>query len=382
MNAGMYVHIPFCKQKCLYCDFYSVTDMHVRDRFVACLRKEIELSHGHIGGSDVFLDTIYIGGGTPSMLGAAHLSNIIKHIYHTFSVTQDCEVTLEVNPGTVDRHFFDQVKNAGVNRISIGVQSFHDDTLVWLGRAHTADEARTAICDASEAGFSNISIDIMHGIPDESMETYAQTLRTALSFRPAHISAYSLSVEADTPLAALVREHKRMPLSDDQSADFFSHTIAVLCNAGYTHYEISNFSYGDHMRSRHNQKYWHYFPYYGIGPSAHSFDEKKRWGNSADVEHYCMRLEHNSIPCDGKEILTREEVVREKIMLGLRCVSDGFVMADIEAELPLASREMFVAKVALLTEEGFINVKNRHITLTDKGVVMYNAVVSELTQCV
>ena len=280
---GLYIHIPFCIRKCAYCGFYSVTDLTRIPDFLAALRREMNLNKGVYRE----FDTVYIGGGTPSVLAAADLERLIGDIRTAFTITSDAEITLEANPGDITAGLLATLRRAGVNRLNIGCQSFDDETLAFLGRRHQSRQALEAIRLARDAGFDNLGIDLIYGLPGPSGNAFAvwlDTLRTTLSLHPEHLSCYQLTVEADTPLAALRQEGRIIFPDDDLQAQYFFRTAEILEEAGYRHYEVSNFARGDRFHSRHNSKYWDHSPYLGLGPAAHSFDGRQRRWNHRSLD--------------------------------------------------------------------------------------------------
>jgi oxygen-independent coproporphyrinogen-3 oxidase len=312
--TALYVHVSFCVKKCSYCDFYSVVDLSLIEGFVRSLVKEI------VFRNDLFarIDTIYFGGGTPSLLSPVQIARILGAIGDNFTVADDCEITMEVNPGTVDFRYFQNVRKSGVNRLNLGVQSFSDDRLNLMGRIHSAAVAKKALFLARDAGFDNIGLDLIYGLPGDTCVVWTKDLDTALGFRPEHISCYMLSYEPGTPMHSLVERETIIPLKDRAVAELFKLTSNYLCGHGYLHYEISNFAAGTPHQSRHNQKYWNHVSYLGFGPSAHSFKGGVRSWNHRDVNLYIKDVDGGEIPIAGTEILTNDQIMMEMVMLGLR----------------------------------------------------------------
>jgi oxygen-independent coproporphyrinogen-3 oxidase len=314
---GLYIHVPFCLRKCVYCDFYSSTDLTLIPDFLAALRREMSLNKD----CKKTFDAVYIGGGTPSVLTPADLERLIGDIRTAFAIAPTAEITFEANPGDMTIGRLAALHRSGVNRLNIGCQSFDDDTLAFLGRRHRARQAVETIRMTRDAGIDNLGIDLIYGIPGPSGDAFAiwlVTLQSALSFRPEHLSCYQLTVEADTPLSDLCR-NSEMALPDlDIQARYFFQTSEIMEEAGYQHYEVSNFALGDRFRSRHNSKYWNHTPYLGLGPAAHSFDGRQRRWNHRSVTAYLKDLAAGKPPVADSELLSDEQLSLEALFLGLR----------------------------------------------------------------
>ena len=314
---GLYIHIPFCIRKCAYCAFYSVTDLALIPDFLAALRREMSLNKGVYRE----FDTVYIGGGTPSVLAAADLERLIDDVRTAFAITSDAEITLEANPGDITAGLLATLRSAGVNRLNIGCQSFDDETLAFLGRRHQARQALEAIRMARDAGFDNLGIDLIYGLPGPAGNAFAiwlDTLRTTLSFIRNTSPVTSSPSKRSTPLAALRQEGKIVFPDNDLQARYFFRTAEILEEAGYRHYEVSNFARGDRFHSRHNSKYWNHTPYLGLGPAAHSFDGRQRRWNHRSVDAYLKDLAAGKPPMADSEILTDEQLRLEALFLGFR----------------------------------------------------------------
>ncbi len=299
----------------MYCDFYSIENHETIDKFLTALHQEIELNKKY--GEMEKYQTIYFGGGTPSLLKPEQIGEIINHLKQSYSSIPDTEITMEVNPGTVGREKLEGYRSAGVNRLSIGVQSFDDKDLNFLTRIHTSNEATRSIMLARECGFDNLSIDLIYALPDQELSNWETTLLKAISFKPEHISAYSLIVEENTPLAASVSTGKILPLSIEDDAAMYELTMEMMLENGYEHYEVSNYARPGY-HSRHNTNYWNHSNYLGFGPSAHSYWAGRRWWNIRDIEEYCRWITRGELPIDGEELLTDHQLLDETVMLGLR----------------------------------------------------------------
>ena len=333
--AGLYVHIPFCKTKCPYCDFYSVVDQkqHVK-RFARALTKE--MSSQPEGFSE--FDSLYFGGGTPSFLEDEEFANIFAALRRHFSFLDNTEITVEVNPDDITADKLRNYKDFGVNRVSIGVQSFSEKDLLFLGRRHSAKKSREAISLIREAGFKNFGIDLMNGLPGQTLKRWEVTLKEAVSFAPAHISCYQLTIAERTAFGKMFSSgNLRLP-SEKRQRDVFLCTSKLLTENGYVHYEVSNFARGTRYRSRHNMKYWDHTPYLGLGPAAHSFIGNRRWWNSTNLSKYFSAVERKRSTIEGVESLSPEQLNLETLLLGLRTYK-GVQLKDIEA-IPLDKAQL------------------------------------------
>lgn len=357
-SPGLYLHIPFCKSKCPYCDFYSETECSGVTAWQHALQQEMLLYKNRFPA----FDTLYLGGGTPTVLEDAVLGNLFDHLYRHFQFTPDTEITIEANPNDITRAKLQLLKECGVNRISLGVQSFDEQVITFLKRRHSVGEACQALDLIQEGGFSTVSVDLMYGIPGQTREGWLKTLERALTFHPAHLSCYQLTVAEGTELG---ERNKRgvITLPDEaEETAFFLDTAQCLEEHGYLHYEISNFASGEATRSRHNQKYWQHTPYLGLGPSAHSFQQGKRWWNHRSIEEYCSALSGGKAPVSGKEHLTGEQLDLESLYLGLRTRA-GVDLTRLndrsacEAVLPGLLKEDYVALIGqkmVPTRKGFL----------------------------
>jgi len=313
---AIYVHIPFCIQKCIYCDFYSKTDLGFIPDYINALEKEIKKR----SGQQATINTIYFGGGTPSLLSIKEVDLLLNTIKDNFSILSDAEISFEINPGTVDFKYLEKLKNIGINRLSIGVQSFNDDKLQFLERIHTADQAVKAVDDAKQAEFSNISLDLIYGLPFETQSMWLDDLKEAVNMKTAHLSCYMLTIEPLTPLDKYVKNGKIKPLEHKSMSLLFKKTAQVLNELQFEHYEISSFAKSRAYKSKHNSQYWDMTPYLGFGASAHSFDGQKRSWNHKSIIKYIKDINSGRLPVEDFEILTLEQKKLETIMLGLRTI--------------------------------------------------------------
>lgn len=275
-------------------------------------------------------DTLYVGGGTPSLLSVQEIENILNAANCNFKIDGQSEITMEVNPGDVSFDYFQSLRKLGMNRLNIGIQSFHDSTLKILGRRHAAKDAVYAIDAARKAGFQNIGLDLIYGVFGLDRKTWMQTLKKTLSFSPEHLSCYQLSLDKKTPLYNQYKQNGRELPAENEALDFFMTTSRMLTDAGYVHYEVSNFARTDKLKSRHNMKYWRHTPYLGLGPSAHSFMNCKRWWNKAAVKTYLNDISEEKMPVDKSEKLSMEQLALEALFLGMR-TKDGIDLQQYKA---------------------------------------------------
>jgi len=375
--ASFYIHIPFCEHKCVYCDFYSIESLDPVERFLHSLHKEIDLFRSQYGTTGI--ETIFFGGGTPSLLEPAAIGSVLDHLARAFSITPGAEITLEANPGTVESRRLGGFRGVGVNRISFGIQSFFDDDLAFLTRIHSASEAQESVRIAQKLGFSNISLDLIFALPGQTESRWEQNLRTAVDLSPQHISAYSLIVEEGTPLARMVRSKLVSPAPVEHEASMYEFTMDFLHHAGYEHYEVSNYARPG-FRSVHNGNYWNHTPYFGFGPSAHSFDTRRRSWNIANIRQYCEMLERDVLPVAGQEILTAEERCDEAVMLGLRSGGVDLHRLHSEGGIDLLSTNRRL--IERLVGEGLATCERNVLRLTDKGFLLCDSISENLLAAV
>jgi oxygen-independent coproporphyrinogen III oxidase len=370
MNAGLYIHIPFCKSRCSYCDF--ATDVYrtndAVERYVTSLCSEIQDSKFKIKAS---FDTLYFGGGTPSLLTAKQLEKILDTIHKNFEFADKVSFTLEMNPGTVTLEKLLDFRKLGVNRASFGVQTFDDKALKLLARGHDSNDARTTFELLRKAKFDNVSFDLIGGLPNQNMANWEDNLNQALDLEPEHLSLYLLELEDSTPLAEQIRS-KRQPQPDEElAAEMYELMLDKVAAKGYEQYEISNFS-KPNFQSRHNNKYWNCDPVFGFGVSAHSFDGKTRWSNERDTNKYVSLIENGD-----STIVASEEInlASEISFLGLR-KNGGLNLRDYQARFGIDLRAKFASELENLTAAGLIIFENEYLKLTRKGMVFSNEVFS------
>ncbi len=371
--AGLYIHIPFCLKKCSYCDFFSITDLTLLDEFIMALSREMERA----GNSGLFFDTLYMGGGTPSLLDADQAAQIITAAYENFNLAPSAEITMEMNPGTLTLAKLRGYRDAGVNRVNIGIQSLRDINLNFLGRIHSAADAVASVRTARDAGFDNIGLDLIYGLPGQSVKAWTADLKKTVQLRPEHLSCYILTFEEGTPLAQAEQAKRFVSMSESEVGDLFEVTASFLQDNGYTQYEISNFASesklsGTDLRSRHNRKYWSNNSYIGIGPSAHSYIEPERWWNISDLKGYIKSISENILPVAGKEILSSDQRIMESIFLGLR-TSEGIDIEKFKERFGLDFYEKCGAAVASLEGPGYLTASRRRLALTSKGFLLHES---------
>jgi len=358
-NPGLYLHVPFCKTKCPYCDFFSVTSLFSIPDWLAGIKKEMLLYRDRFPR----FDTLYLGGGTPSLLPERDLSDLLLHLRRHFLFAVDTEFTMEVNPDDITSDQALLLRDLGVNRISLGVQSFDDRDLRFLKRRHTADQSVKAIEEFRDAGFEKLGLDLMYGLPGQTESSWLKTLEQAVSYHPKHISCYQLTIHEHTPFWALQAKGEIRHLTEEDESAFFMLTSAFLKEKGYLHYEVSNFAKGEENLCRHNLKYWKRTPYLGLGPSAHSYQDGVRWWNLKDVEAYCDALEQGKLPVAGSETLTPEQAYLETLLLGFR------TREGVDCEI-FRGREGAEEVLRHLRQTGVVEVTEGKVMPTVKGFLV------------
>lgn len=405
-RLGLYLHIPFCAKKCPYCDFntYAGMDAYIQQT-VDALCAEMARWQTPLAGRQ--LDTIFIGGGTPTLLSAAQLAQLFAAIQRTFLCSPTCEITCEANPGTVDRGKFETLRMLGVNRLSIGVQSFQAQELQFLGRIHDTADVIAAFAAARQAGFDNINLDFIFGLPGQSAAAWQATLDEALALRPEHLSLYSLIVEPNTPLHHWVATGQVADTDEDCAAEHYEIAMARLGAAGYLHYEVSNwarpqaaepgnaaqplareYNVREHNVCEHNLIYWRNEEYLGIGPGAHSHLtvapagaeaplEERRWGNRKPVPGYIKRVERGEAVAEFSESIAPRLAMGETMMLGLRLLAEGVPFARFQARFGVDLRDIFADELARLTAQALVLVDADRIRLSPRGLMVGNQVFSQ-----
>lgn len=368
--SGIYIHIPFCKQACHYCNFHFSTSLRYKNELIAALLKEIEIAASPSIITPDIIETIYFGGGTPSLCTGDEIQSIIEKIHSFYKVSPTAEVTLEANPDDITVEKLNDWKIAGINRLSIGIQSFFGEDLQWMNRAHNAQQAIESLQQAV-AKFDNITIDLIYGTPGLTDEKWKQNVDKAILLGIPHLSCYALTVEPKTPLDKLIRQHKSEDINPDKQSEQFLSLMKWLEQAGYEHYEISNFAKPG-FRSRHNSSYWQGKKYLGFGPSAHSFDGNARWWNIANNNIYINSINKGIIPFE-KEELTTTQKLNESIMISLR-TAEGLDLSKMNetksTELQTASKKYI--------ENGLVKLENNFLRLTQEGKLLADGIAADL----
>ena len=371
--AGIYIHIPFCKQACHYCNFHFSTSLKLQNGFLDALLKEIIIRKDYIEGEKV--DTIYFGGGTPSLLAGQQLARIMQALYKTFNISPLAEITFEANPDDIDEIRLITWKQNGINRLSVGIQSFFKEDLEWMNRAHNEIQALNCITLAQDEGFDNMSIDLIYGTPALTDERWMRNMQTAVSLNVPHLSCYALTVEPGTALDAMTKKKKALPVNSEDQARQFLMMTDFFSSRGYEHYEIANFSLPG-MRSRHNSSYWSGKKYIGLGPSAHSFNGASRQWNVANNALYIKSLESNQLPFE-QEVLTESQRFNEYIMTSLRTI-EGTDIELTKQKFGKASTDDLIKNSIKFIERGWMTNVSDKLVLTKQGRLFADGIAAEL----
>ena len=370
--AGIYIHIPFCKQKCTYCDFhFSTSYQSYKSEMIDSLIRELSMRSSYLAEQEI--ETIYFGGGTPSLLSSGELKAIITHINTTFSISDTAEISLEVNPDDISENQLMDWKKSGINRLSIGLQSFREEDLKWMNRAHNSEEALNCVGVAKKAGFENISVDLIYGLPNFSTEDWKKNIQKVIRFGIQHVSAYCLTVEEKTVLSKLVAQKKIVPANEDDQSEQFEILVNELEKAGIEQYEISNFSLPG-FHSKHNSNYWKGKHYLGIGPSAHSFNGTSRSWNIANNRTYMREIQEGKCWFETEELTTTNQF-NELLLVGLRTSTGVNVEQLISIQNP---SKKFWEQIETMKNYGWIIVTDQTITLTKSGKLKADHISSEL----
>lgn len=370
--AGIYIHIPFCRSRCSYCDFATgLYEGSLVERYVRALVHEIQ-TWTEVE-TPLKVDTIYFGGGTPSLLSAEQLETILKAVYARFNVAPGSEITLEMNPGTVTREGLRQFFSLGINRASFGAQTFDDLELARLGRSHSVNETLQTFCLLRDAGYQNVSFDLIAGLPGQTIEAWRRNLDRALALNPEHLSFYLLEVHSGTPLAEHIRTGKQPKPDADLAAQMYELMLQRACSAGYEHYEISNLCRPG-FESRHNTKYWSGNAYYGFGCSAHSYDgERRRWANERSVLSYVEAIERGVDVITERTELTSDDIRAEAVFLGLRLMQ-GLNTKQYQEQFGVDLRNVHEDELQQFREAGLIEFDGDLMRLTRSGALLSNEV--------
>ncbi|KAF0139614.1 MAG: oxygen-independent coproporphyrinogen III oxidase [Stygiobacter sp.] len=366
IETAIYIHIPFCDHKCIYCDFYSIINYENVTNYLSALKKEIANYAAQFAHERKII-SIFFGGGTPSLMEAGYIGEIIEEVKRKFSLNEYAEITLETNPGTVTKQKLSEFKNAGINRVSVGIQSFDEADLKFLTRIHDSETAKQTISDAEEVGFENLSLDLIFNLPNQTKEKWRKNLEEAIKLPIKHISAYSLILEQGTILNKMVLDGKVKMQDIEHDADLYEFTIDFLISNGFEQYEVSNFAKPG-FQCVHNNAYWHYKEYLSFGTSAHSFANGKRWWNLSSTRFYIDAMNKRGNAIAGEENLSREQMLDEYVMLGLR--SSGLDLDMLEHKFGNNWFERNKNVIAEYIAQKLISLTNGKLVLTVKGFVV------------
>lgn len=378
--AGIYIHIPFCKQACNYCDFHFSTSLKNKEGFLKALKKEIELQKNYFDlnasqSAQQQINTVYFGGGTPSLLSQSELMYVFDTLNKNFEIADDAEITLEANPDDLTIKKIQELRSTPINRFSIGIQSFYDEDLKIMNRVHSSQEALTAVKASQDMGFENITIDLIYGLPTLSDAKWKNNLNTAFALEVKHISSYCLTVEPKTALAHFVKNGKIKDVDEQQCAEQFEIMLEEMKKNNFVQYEISNFC-KDNMFSRHNSNYWKKIPYLGLGPSAHSFNGKSRQWNISNNPLYIQALSEGKLNVE-EEILTTSEQYNEYVLTSLRTMW-GADLTYIESKFGSDYKKYCLREVVEYIDKGDVRVEQDILFLTDKGKLFADKIASDL----
>lgn len=372
-SFGLYIHIPFCKSKCKYCDFYSIkTCKNNMDEYINNLKEEIKLYSTKLTVRKV--KTIYIGGGTPSTLSLENVNDILKTISNNFVIKDGIEITIEANPESLDKDKIIGYKQAGINRLSLGVQSFLNKELAFLGRIHEVEESLNTI-EIINKYFNNYNIDLIFAIPGQTFEEFKQSLNQAIELNPPHISLYNLQIEEGTTLYKKLENNEINKISEELDYKMYNFAIEKLKENSFKHYEISNFAKKGY-ESKHNLIYWDYKPYLGLGPSAHGFNGSNRYYNIQDITLYNKELSNYNLPVEEIVELSKNELITERIIMGLR-LKKGINKSSFKSRFGISLTELYGDTINKLEKENLIHVDDEKITLTKKGLNLGNITLAE-----
>lgn len=373
--AGIYIHIPFCRQACNYCNFHFSTSLHYKNEWVTALLNEVRLQKENNYLQGATIETIYFGGGTPSLLSIEELNSIIHALQEQFTINPKAEITLEANPDDVTDEKLIGWKQTGINRLSIGIQSLFDEDLQWMNRAHTAGDAKQVITKARAAGFENFTVDLIYGTPGLTDERWQQNIDWVVQQGITHLSCYALTVEPKTLLDKLIRNHQKQDVDASQQSRQFVQLMNSMEAAGFEHYEISNFAKPGH-RSKHNSSYWHGVSYLGLGPSAHSFNGSSRQWNVANNQQYIQSLKENSIPFEKEELTTTQQL-NEYIMTSLRLL-EGCDLNVVEEKFGANKKQTLLRESERFLHLQWMKQENNQLILTKEGKLFADRIAGEL----
>lgn len=370
--AGLYIHIPFCKTACNYCNFHFSTNKKNINQVIDAICKEIEI-RSEVSRKEL-IETVYFGGGTPSLLSCSQLNMIFKTIYENYNVSSCAEVTMELNPDDLGKEKIIQFENSKINRLSIGIQSFFDEDLKWMNRAHNSEQSHGSI-EIAKKYFDNISVDLLYGIPQMSDERWLANLQIVFNLGLNHISCYALTVEPKTALNYLIKKKKQLPLCEDQAANHFKILVKEARKNGFEHYEVCSFGKKGYF-SKHNCNYWLGTSYLGIGPSAHSYNGNTRSWNISNNKKYIDALNNNILPSES-ELLTIQNRFNEYVMTGLRTIW-GVSLKKIEIEFGKVFQSRLLHNADKYLKTNFLKIENLHLKATSKGKFLVDGIASDL----
>jgi oxygen-independent coproporphyrinogen-3 oxidase len=377
--AGLYLHIPFCKKRCVYCDFFSTTDSALKKDYLEALLLELNARCDYLHGEPI--ETVYFGGGTPSQLSSADLGRLLEAIYRYYPVSKHPEITIEANPDDLSQTYIFDLQKLSVNRISIGIQSFNDDELRLLNRRHTAQEAATAVEFCKEAGLTNISIDLMYGLPGQTTASWLESIERALALNVSHLSAYCLTFEEGTALADMLERQVVKPIDDDLSERFFRTLIQKLTTSGFVHYEISNFAgrseaFPEGRISLHNTSYWKGAHYLGVGPSAHSYDGISRSRNESSLQKYIQAMRAHPSEWFETEYLSAKDQYNDFVITRLRTMW-GVSVKELRQRFGEERTRYFLAQSEPFFCSGLLKMKGDCVKVSPAGIYLSDAIMRE-----
>lgn len=372
--AGVYIHIPFCRTRCHYCDFYKTLEGELKEDFIKSLLREIEIRADYLG--DEMVDTVYFGGGTPSVLDDIFIVKIMEKLHSKFNINEGAEITMEVNPDDTSAQFYISMMAAGVNRVSIGVQSWDDKILSFLNRRHNSKQAIISVNEAYDAGFRNISVDLIYGIPGLGSESWKKTLKDTFGLPITHLSAYHLTIEKETMFGKMTSDGQLTEIEEQESESQFNLLASMSKKAGFEQYEISNLCLPGQY-SRHNTNYWRQVPYIGLGPSAHSYNGFSRQWNVNDINGYVKSIGRGKVPFEMEMLDTRMKY-NEYIMTSLRTIW-GADLDYIESGFNKEAHDYLINMASRFVRYGMlVRTENNRLVLTDQGKMISDNIISEL----
>jgi oxygen-independent coproporphyrinogen-3 oxidase len=371
--AGIYIHIPFCATRCHYCNFATGGyESETARRYVAALREEIGRADASTSPSMREVDTIYFGGGTPTTLTVEQISSVIELCREKFGVAPDAEITAEANPGSVSGEYLEALREAGVNRLSFGVQSFDDGELQMIGRTHSSEDARAAVRIARSAGFDNLSLDLIAGLPEQKMETWRHNLDEAFGLEPDHMSVYLLELYKDAPLLHRIERGELRAIDEELTVAMYFALMDEAAGRGFDHYEISNWA-RPRFESRHNLKYWTGAPYWAFGVSAAGFDGRTRWSNTRNIHDYLEKIKHGQSPVAERIEMDEDDRQSENLFLRLR-LKDGVDLGEHQSRFGVNVLERYRDELRRLREAGLVELKDNTLIISRSGTVLANEV--------